>query len=64
MPWFKSKCKHGINDLIVESYKAEVGVDFTTHVIKYLCIGCDTLVEKKFATFTKGVDGFLQNKGD
>lgn len=63
MLWFKSKCKHPLNNLIVEDYKVEVGTDFTNHTIKYLCMGCDQLIEKKFATFTNTVHGFFQDEG-
>lgn len=64
MLWFKSKCKHTLGDLLVESYKAEPGPIFTKHTIKYLCLGCDKLIDSKFTTFTKGVESFIESKGD
>lgn len=64
MLWFKSKCKHPMNDLLVESYKAEVGPSFTKHTIKYICLNCNKLIDNNFTTFTKGVESFLESKGD
>lgn len=54
------KCSHPFDKLIVENNESKVDGEFVKHSIKFQCMGCRSVVEKKFASFLGGVDEFLK----